>query len=57
MMGCNGGTSLGIAPGYVVGSLCDWRDLDSQELLYEDRAGGMPTRDGNLFAFDRTFWG
>ncbi len=57
MMGCNGGTSLGIAPGYVVGSLCDWRDLDSQELLFEDRAGGMVTRDGNLFAFDRTFWG
>ena len=57
MMGCNGATSLGNAPGYVVGSLCDWRDLDSQELLYEDRAGGMATRDGNLFAFESGFWG
>jgi L-alanine-DL-glutamate epimerase-like enolase superfamily enzyme len=57
MMGCNGATSLGNAPGYVVGSLCDWRDLDSQELLHEDRAGGMVTRDGNLFAFDSSFWG
>jgi L-alanine-DL-glutamate epimerase-like enolase superfamily enzyme len=57
MMGCNGSTSLGNAPGYVVGSLCDWRDLDSQELLFEDRDGGMLTRGGNLFAFDPSFWG
>jgi L-alanine-DL-glutamate epimerase-like enolase superfamily enzyme len=57
MMGCNGATSLGNAPAYVVGSLCDWRDIDSQELLFEDRAGGMVTRNGELFAFDRALWG
>ena len=57
MMGCNGATSLGNAPAYVVGSLCDWRDIDSQELLYEDRAGGMATRGGELYAFDSQLWG
>ncbi len=57
MMGSNGASSLGNAPGYVVGSLCDWRDLDSHELLCEDRAGGMVTREGNLYAFDAKFWG
>jgi L-Ala-D/L-Glu epimerase len=57
MMGCNGATSLGNAPAYVVGSLCDWRDIDSQELLFEDRAGGMRTREGRLHAFDTVFWG
>ena len=57
MMGCNGATSLGNAPAYVVGSLCDWRDVDSQEMLFEDRAGGMMTRKGDLYAFDEAFWG
>jgi L-alanine-DL-glutamate epimerase-like enolase superfamily enzyme len=57
MMGCNGATSLGNAPAYVVGSLCDWRDVDSQELLYEDRANGMQTREGKLYAFDSKLWG
>ena len=57
MMGCNGATSLGNAPGYVVGSLCDWRDVDSQELLYEDRANGMITNGGELYAFDSKLWG
>lgn len=57
MMGCNGATSLGNAPAYVVGSLCDWRDIDSHELLFEDREGGMVTENGELHAFDSTFWG
>jgi L-alanine-DL-glutamate epimerase-like enolase superfamily enzyme len=57
MMGCNGATSLGNAPAFVVGSLCDYRDIDSQELLFEDRDGGMATRGGQLYAFDSAFWG
>ncbi len=57
MMGCNGATSLGNAPAYVIGALCDYRDIDSQELLFEDRAGGMVTRAGELHAFDSRFWG
>ncbi|HEY0105789.1 MAG TPA: dipeptide epimerase [Rhizomicrobium sp.] len=57
MMGCNGATSLGNAPAYVVGTLCDWRDIDSQELLYEDRANGMVTKNGELHAFESRLWG
>ncbi len=57
MMGCNGATSLGNAPAYVVGTLCDWRDIDSQELLFEDRANGMVTKNGELYAFDSKLWG
>lgn len=57
MMGCNGATSLGNAPAYVLGTLCDWRDIDSHALLYEDRVGGMATRAGELYAFDRALWG
>ncbi|HEY1709566.1 MAG TPA: dipeptide epimerase [Rhizomicrobium sp.] len=57
MMGSNGGTSLGNAPAYVIGTLCDYRDIDSHELLFEDRRGGMPTRNGELYAFDSRFWG
>ncbi len=57
MMGCNGGTSLGNAPAFVIGSLCDWCDVDSQELLYDDRRGGMTTTRGELFAFGPELWG
>jgi L-alanine-DL-glutamate epimerase-like enolase superfamily enzyme len=57
MMGCNGATSLGNAPGFVIGSLCDWRDIDSQELLYEDRRDGMVTKGGELFSFGPELWG
>ena len=57
MMGCNGATSLGNAPAYVVGTLCDWRDIDSQELLYEDRIHGMVTNNGTLHAFEAKLWG
>ncbi len=57
MMGCNGATSLGNAPAFVIGTLCDWRDVDSQELLYEDRRGGMVTKRGELYAFGPELWG
>ena len=57
MMGCNGATSLGNAPAFVVGSLCDWRDVDSQEMLFEDRTDGMVTKNGELYAFGGKLWG
>jgi len=57
MMGCNGATSLGNAPAYVIGTLCDWRDIDSHALLYEDRFGGMKTENGKLYAFSSNLWG
>ena len=57
MVGCNGATSLGNAPAYVVGTLSKWRDIDSHELLYEDRAAGMTTRNGKLQVFEPALWG
>jgi len=57
MMGCNGATSLGNAPAFVIGTLCDWRDIDSHALLYDDRVGGMKTEVGELYAFTSDLWG
>lgn len=41
MTGCNGGTSLAIAPAYAIASLCDFVDLDGPLLLRADRPGPM----------------
>ncbi|MEQ8914740.1 MAG: dipeptide epimerase [Pseudomonadales bacterium] len=48
MVGCNGGTSLGIAPAYCVGLLCRYVDLDSPLLLARDRDPALPYRAGRL---------
>ncbi len=57
MIGCNSGTSLGLAPAYVVGALCDFRDLDSAALLLEDRAAGMRYERGKIWCFTPRLWG
>lgn len=57
MIGCNGATSLGLAPAFVVGALCQHRDLDSAALLFEDRVGGLRFDRGDLFEVAAGFWG
>lgn len=57
MIGCNGATSLGLAPAYVIGALCEHRDLDSAALLFEDRVGGLRFANGDLFEVAAGFWG
>jgi len=57
MIGCNSGTSLGLAPAYVVGTLCDFRDLDSAALLLDDRAAGMRYLRGTISCFTSRLWG
>jgi hypothetical protein len=57
MLGCNGPTSLGIAPAYVLGTMADHNDLDGPALLHEDRAYGMRYHGGHLHCFDRQLWG
>ncbi|HZZ00745.1 MAG TPA: enolase C-terminal domain-like protein, partial [Candidatus Baltobacteraceae bacterium] len=37
MVGCMGGTSLSMAPGFVLGQLCDVVDLDGPILYANDR--------------------
>jgi L-alanine-DL-glutamate epimerase-like enolase superfamily enzyme len=57
MIGCSGATSLGLAPAYVVGTLCDYRDLDSAGLHFDDRSAGMHYRQGEIACFTSRLWG
>jgi L-alanine-DL-glutamate epimerase-like enolase superfamily enzyme len=57
MVGCNGGTSLGIAPAYCLSLLCDFVDLDSPLLLARDRDPGIEYRDGRVFPPSSDLWG
>lgn len=57
MLGCNGPTSLGSAPAYIIATLSDYVDLDGPALLLDDRAGGMQYRDGRIFCFGSELWG
>ena len=57
MIGCSGATSLGLAPAYVVGTLCDHRDLDSAGLHFDDRTAGMRYADGLIHCFTPGLWG
>lgn len=57
MLGCNGPTSLGAAPAYVIATLSDYVDLDGPALMLDDRAGGMQYRGGRMFCFGSELWG
>mgnify|MGYP001551215224 CR=1 FL=1 len=41
MVGCNGGTSLGVAPGMIVGQHCRFADLDQAFFLSRDIENGV----------------
>jgi len=49
-------TSLGMAPGFVLGQLCDINDLDGPTFLQQDRTPGILYRDGAAWC-DETVWG
>lgn len=57
MLGCSGPTSLGAAPAYVLGTLCDFVDLDGPALLLDDRAHAMHYSEGHLHCFTPDLWG
>jgi hypothetical protein len=48
MVGCMGGTSLAMAPGFLVGQLCDVVDLDAPAQLKRDRAHGVDYSEGRI---------
>ena len=50
MVGTMVATSLGTAPGFVLGQVADLVDLDGPVLLAEDRAPGVVYKDGTLYA-------
>ena len=57
MVGCMGGTSLGMAPSHVLAQLCDFVDIDGPLLLRNDRLGGLVYERGYASLPDRDFWG
>lgn len=56
MVGNMLGTSLAMAPAFLVGQFCDVVDLDGPVLLREDRAPGAIYEDGMIYCPDR-IWG
>ena len=57
MVGFMAGTSLSMAPAYVIASLSDWADLDGPLLLAGDRAAPMTYSNGTLTRFAPALWG
>ena len=57
MVGCMSGTSLSMAPAYVIGALSDWADLDGPLQLQADRSPAMRYEAGHLSRFEPGLWG
>lgn len=57
MVGNMVGTSLAMAPSFVVAQLCDFVDIDGPLLLRHDHPNGLKYSAGVVEVFDRAFWG
>ena len=57
MVGNMGGTSLAMAPSFVVGLLCDFHDVDGPLLLKNDRAFGLRFSGGVVEPPSERLWG
>lgn len=57
MVGCTNGSTLAMAPGFILGQLCDFCDLDAA-LFLRDREQGEAAYDGSLLGWSATRrWG
>ena len=56
MVGCMNGTSLAMAPGFMLGQLCDFVDLDSPTFLAHDREPSVVYADGDIWC-PEAVWG
>ena len=56
MVGNMMGTSIAMAPAFLVGQLCDITDLDGPLLLRDDRIPGVQYRDGDIWCAEDV-WG
>ncbi len=56
MVGCMAGTSLSMAPAFVLGQLCDFVDLDGPTFLAKDRAHPVTYTDGTIWC-PESLWG
>jgi len=57
MVGNMVGTSLAMAPSFVIAQLCDFVDIDGPLLLKYDHPNGLHYRNGRVGVFDSGFWG
>ena len=57
MIGCMGGSSLSMAPAFIVGQLCAIADLDSPLLKSTDIAHGIRYEGSRMFAPQTELWG
>jgi L-alanine-DL-glutamate epimerase-like enolase superfamily enzyme len=57
MVGNMGGSSLAMAPSFVVGLLCDFHDLDGPLMLKSDRSHGMVYTNGVVTPPSTKLWG
>lgn len=57
MVGNMVGTSLSMAPSFVVAQLCDFVDIDGPLLLKYDHPNGLHYNKGCVSVFDPAFWG
>jgi len=57
MIGNMMGTSLGMAPSFVVAQLCDFVDIDGPLLLKHDHVNGLQYHKGQAEVFAPSFWG
>jgi L-Ala-D/L-Glu epimerase len=57
MVGCMGGSSLSMAPAFVVGCLSDLVDIDGPLLLKRDRLPGMTYHGGQVDPPQPQLWG
>lgn len=56
MVGCMNGTSLAMAPAFVLGQLCDFVDLDAPTFLARDRQPSAVYAEGNIWC-PEVIWG
>jgi L-alanine-DL-glutamate epimerase-like enolase superfamily enzyme len=57
MVGNMCGTSLSIAPSFVVAQLCDFVDIDGPLLLKHDHPNGLHYSSGQVSCFESSLWG
>jgi L-alanine-DL-glutamate epimerase-like enolase superfamily enzyme len=57
MVGSMGGTSLAMAPSFVVGLMCGFHDLDGPLLLVNDRPHGLKFSNGVVTPPSKLLWG
>jgi L-alanine-DL-glutamate epimerase-like enolase superfamily enzyme len=57
MVGNMCGTSLSMAPSFVIAQLCDFVDIDGPLLLKYDHPDGLKYESGQVSCFKSSFWG